>query len=776
MNNINNKSFWQHNFGLLPIDLFSKDSEHRYIMRNGGSGDFCLETNQIVKDIDVYNSFAWSSNTKNFVVVDEDEVKLFNWKKNQIEKIKKKQVEDNADKFYKYLLSLNYKSENDVVPFIVDIFKQIRNITQEKNNAVQALNLLFLLLISLTEDVNTIDFKKWNLDEITIPQDFDAYTNRLTQGFSGIKPQLDLIIRHSSGFLFQEAQKEILYFDGQLDVWGLLSSKSDAKRPNYSSIHYTPPYLARSIVENAIRDVDLSQPLLKIFDPACGSSEFLIEALKQLKQANFSGKVQIIGWDSSETAIITSNFLLQYEKNNVWHECMSFDIKLVKDSLQEEWSSDYDLILMNPPFVSWEQMDKDQRESVRESLSSSFKGKPNQASAFFYRSIQSLGEKGVIGCVIPSSLLLLDAYTEVRKEAYNLVSMKLVGKLGNFIFEDVLTDASLIIGCKPQGNTIPLLLWTRNEGGIAQQALRDLRKMYYSKLLTVDNQDYSIYKPDYFPTAKENWKIISFQENKLFKTIERFTRDGRLVHVRDIFLVHQGIRMGNPVFKISKLEHDNLPNNEKKYFRPVLDNEAIKEGQILTENFVWYPYNTDGIIIHTEAELMSKVPCFYDTKLIQFKDKLVARARINDSNWWHLSEHRAWLRASEKRLVSTEFGRSNSFAFDKDGIYAVERGNAWMPKKTNNFEDINYYYFYLSIFSSPFFDKLLSIYSKQLLSGWDLGQKYTQNIPIPNVLSEEVRNSPAYVQLVEIGKELSNNYYLRNMIDSILFKYIYPIS
>ena len=779
MNNIDDKlSFWRNKFGLLPIDLFSKDSEGSYIMRNGGSGDFCLGTNQIVENTCDYNSFAWSSNTKNFVVVNEDEVKLFNWKKNKTENISRKQVEDNADKFYKYLLSLNYKSENDVVPFIVDIFKQVRNITQEKNNAVQALNLLFLLLISLKEDINTIDFQKWNLDEITIPNNFDAYTSRLNQGFSGIKPELDLIIRHSSGFLFQEAQKEILYFDGQLDVWGLLSSKSDAKRPNYSSIHYTPPYLARSIVENAIRDVDLDKPLLKIFDPACGSSEFLIEALKQLKQANYLGEVQIIGWDSSETAIITSKFLLKYEKNNVWHERMSFDIKLVEDSLQEKWGDDYDLILMNPPFVSWEQMDKAQRESVRESLSSSLKGKgkPNQASAFFYKSIQSLGEKGVIGCVIPSSLLLLDAYTEMRNEAHNLISIKLIGKLGNFIFEDVLTDASLIIGCKPKENTIPLLVWTRNEDGIAQQALRDLRKMYYFKSPKVEEQDYCIYKPDYFPTTKENWKITSFQENKLFKTIERFTDDGRLVRVRDIFVVHQGIRMGNPVFKISKLEYDNLPKNEKKYFRPAIDNEAIKEGQILTENFVWYPYNSNGIIIHTEAELKSKVPSFYETKLVQLKDKLAARARFNDSKWWHLSEHRAWLRTSEKRLVSTEFGRSNSFAFDKDGIYAVERGNAWSPKKTNDFEDINFYYFYLSIFSSPFFDKLLSIYSKQLLSGWDLGQKYTQNIPIPNVSSEEVRDSTAYVQLVEIGKELSNNYYLRNMIDSILLKYIYPIS
>lgn len=197
MKNINSKSFWEHNFGLLPIDLFSQDSEGSYIMRNGGSGDFCLGTNQISENTCDYNSFAWSSNTKNFIVVNKDEVKLFNWKKNKPENIARRQVEDNADKFYKYLLSLNYKSENDVVPFVVDIFKQIRNITQEKDNAVQALNLLFLLLISLLEDLNSVDFNKWNLDKIEIPHNFDVYTNRLREGFFGIIANLSLV-RYSS--------------------------------------------------------------------------------------------------------------------------------------------------------------------------------------------------------------------------------------------------------------------------------------------------------------------------------------------------------------------------------------------------------------------------------------------------------------------------------------------------------------------------------------------------------------------------------------------------
>ena len=32
------------------------------------------------------------------------------------------------------------------------------------------------------------------------------------------------------------------------------------------------------------------------------------------------------------------------------------EIKSVTDSLTEQWDNDYDLVVMNPPFISWELM------------------------------------------------------------------------------------------------------------------------------------------------------------------------------------------------------------------------------------------------------------------------------------------------------------------------------------------------------------------------------------------------------------------------------------
>jgi hypothetical protein len=89
------------------------------------------------------------------------------------------------------------------------------------------------------------------------------------------------------------------------------------------------------------------------------------------------------------------------------------------------------------------------------------------------------------------------------------------------------------------------------------------------------------------------------------------------------------------------------------------------------------------------------------------------------------------------------------------------------------------YYFYLAVFSSNLFDFLLSIYSKQLAGGnwYDLGAKYTKNIPIPNINLPEIKYSYSYQRLVELGKELEKgNSYVKYAIDDALECYYPKIS
>jgi len=774
MRDLSQIDIWRRSFGLLPIHLNSITMEDKFLMLNGGHGDFCLQTNEFEEDRSVYFSQSWSANTKNYVVVDKTDVKVINWLKGNQEVIPRTQIENNFDKFYNYLLSKSYKTENDVIPFIIDIFRKLRNITREKEKPTEALNLLFRLLISLEDDYRTIDSDKWNIAESAIPYQFDYFVEILKHGVNSIKPQLDLILRHSAGALFQEAHKEALYFKPQRDLFGNVSSNLITKKELYTSIHYTPQYLARSIVENSIRLLDLTKESIKIFDPACGSSEFLIEALKQIKNKGYRGKILTIGWDTSESAVNTSNFLLKYEKRTQWDNVrLEYDIRLVNDSLVENWCHDCDLILMNPPFVSWELLkDKSSKDAVLETLGGSFKkGKPNQSSAFFYKAVQALNDNGVIGCVLPTSILTFDSYALLRNQVEDSLTISLIGKLGNFVFEDALTDVSFFIGQKPKSTNIPTLLWSKNEKGVIQDALRDLRRMTSNNQLTVEEKNYSIYTPSFFPIVSENWKIISWNENNFLKDLSRFIKDGKLTEASNIFSVQQGIRQGKKdVFKINNDEYNNIENNFKKLFRPVVDNDAIKNGVLYRKNYIWYPYDKNGIIFKNEEELKN-IP-FFINRIKPFEEQLKERAGIKE--WWGHTRPRNWQFLKCPKLVSTEFGKSDSFAFDKDGQYVVERGNAWIPKKEFVLDD---YYFYLACFSSSIFDQLLSIYSKQLAGGnwYDLGAKYTKNIPIPNIHISIVKESDAFSKLVELGKELeSGNSYVNSVIDEILRNYFYP--
>lgn len=776
MKNLADISLWKQAFGLLPIKLIPCESTTEFVMLNGGQGDFCLQTVKDDNELSHFYSRSWSSNTSNFIVIEPENVKIFNWSKDTQENIPLQKVTDNFNKFYEYIVAKNYKSDKDVVPFIIDIFRQFRNITREKNNPVEALNLLFLLLASLEDDHTNIDESKWNITKPATTGDFDFFVDKIQTGVSGIKPEIELIIRHSAGILFQEAQKEVLFFDNQRDLFGGISNKLTTVKKEYSSIHYTPPYIARAIVENALNQIALENiDTLRVFDPACGSAEFLIEALKQLKERGFSGSIEIHGWDSSETAINTSKFLLTYEQRKIWKDKLTVHLRLVGDSLMEDWGQ-YDLILMNPPFVSWELLStKEARDSVKQTLGNVLLGKPNQASAFFYKSLFHLSERGVVGSVIPSSLLTLNSYKKLRDEAFNQICISLIGKLGNFVFEDALTDVSLIIGKKHQDNlSYTTVLWTRNEKGVAAKALRDLRKMTYSNLSTVNEQNYSVFQPLNFPIVSDSWKTISLKENEFIKSTNRFVAEKRLVKVRDVFHVKQGINSGsNQLFKITDDTFNAFGSEEQRYFRPVVDNAAIKNGVLSIVNYVWYPYDERGLLIDTEEEFRRKAPQYFDM-LYPHKIALSSRARKGVENWWCLSEHRNWLLTNEGRLVSARFGNSSSFAFDSDGKFVVENGSAWIPRKALTKMD---YYFYLAIFSSTLFDSLLSIYSRQLSGGdwYDLGKKYVQDIPIPNIQLSEVENSSVYVKLSEIGVELSKgNHHLKIMASELLKRYFYP--
>lgn len=306
---------------------------------------------------------------------------------------------------------------------------------------------------------------------------------------------------------------------------------------------------------------------------------------------------------------------------------------------------------------------------------------------------------------------------------------------------------------------------------MAQDALRGLRMLDANNEISISKSTFSIYTPESFPISGNNWRVISLEENKFINKLNLFTAAKRLVPLQDIFSINQGALLGaKNVFNIPEYRYNTLDVFEKNFFRPLINNAAIKNGKISISEYVWFPYKESGMLIQSEDELENLE--FAKSNLLPIKEKLQERKGIDDK-WWGLTRPRNWQFNKEKHLYSTRFGNSSSFGFDLIGGSVIIEGNAFIPKKEMTQEDL---FFYLAVFSSEIFDNLLSIYSRQLAGGkwYDLGNNFIKSIPVPSVHSDLIRISDSYDKLVEIGKELSHgNLFVKKLAKNQLEKF-YP--
>lgn len=765
---------WANRLGLLPINFRHNqtEGENVFAMLNGGINNFCLSFDF---DID-YHSFiheVWSANMSNFISVRDDKVLLYGLYDNQPEENNYKYVIANIGRFYDYLGTKKIGKEENVVSFIIHHFRKIRKVLREEHSAENSLK-AFLYILSLI-DSSSEQLNNWYLPKGTEDVVTSIGKNIIEQTIEDLKlglhnlflPKTDLILRHCAGLLFQEANY-IAHFNPQLELFP--SSNIDYEvNPKLVGSYFTPPYIARTIVEETLRTVDLSDfDEITIFDPACGSGVFLAEALRQLRCMNFAKKVNIIGWDIDQLAVDMANYVMQFEKREWMDGQLEFE-NHKRDSLCDEWPK-ADIIFMNPPYISWSLMNDVQREQSIKIVGNS--KRPNMAALFYILAARGLKSNGAIGCLMPTSMLVADSMAEIRKEANSLARPSLVCNIGNFVFTSAFVDVSIIISSNKDLSENVQMVWVKNVDEVTPLALRRLRVVNNTHKESENTTNYSIYH-DLFTRINQSdtWLPMPYDGVLLKQRLEDMVNSGILYRAEDLFEIKQGARTGaNDVFIISKQQFSKLPSKEKKYFRPSIDNSSINDGVLTVSNYIFYPYPEDSLGFNDEREVKISIPYIYKHILLPNKDKLKARSGINQDKWWLLTRPRTWQFERKPKFVSTEFGRIGSFGIDYEGDFVVERGLAWDQK----FEmfGLDLFYMYLSVFSSEYFNKLLALYSRQLAGGefYNLETKYVKNIPLPDLTHLDLEYKEI---LCDNGKRISSVGISNNMIVETIIKRLY---
>jgi hypothetical protein len=761
---------WQSALGLLYVPL-RESVEHyqRYVLLNGLTGNFCLDFDPAADPV-TRRAAAWSSDVGHYVAVKNEIVTIHRWDRQAaVDRYSWSSIVERIRDFHRYLEKDDPDRSKSVVNHVLRVFRMIRAALQEGEEATASLEILLCMLAcgASGSDRAGLDVAQWGLSsqavdrasELPVATWESLYSDLTGSGrYEVLRPDFELVVRHAAGTLFQEAHIEA-HISPNLWLPGFEGPVRAAvgARPE-TGVYFTPPAIARTLAEEAVRAIwNATAPSITIFDPACGSGELLRDCLRLLKLRGYSGRVTVIGFDSSATSIAMARFALASDKRH-WPP-NQIDISLQQqNSLTATWPTAVNILIMNPPFQSWQQMDSDTRRAVVDVLGEQLKNKPNLAMAFALRAVAVMAEDAVLAMVAPSSLLEASSGKRVRDALAGRLKPILVAKFGyQRAFAHALVDAGMYVGStrEPPYNGAAVL-WADPQPGSLSRALRGLRRWRGAETEPLKEEGFAVYLRKGLGISGSPWVARGFDA---WQSYEATRRSRKTISAHKLFDIRQGVRLGSDVFIVSKEHVASLPRAERSFFRPAVMNPSIRDGRLDDSYYVFYPYSDGLPEVRTEDDLASHVRTYYTSTLLPAKEKLASRKSLEREqlNWWDLIWPRSWQQGKLPKIVSKYFGGEKSFAFDRNGDFVVVVGHAWLLQEASTESNLTaeeVQFATLAYLNSSVALALMEYSSVQVSGGqFDLSNKYVKDLPILNFAKLEV---PLVGELVRMGRAIAD--------------------
>lgn len=655
------------------------------VLLDGAYGTFALSTEPV--DQRQAATWAWSANIPHHVSIHRDEVIVRRWDSSKAgEKLSAKAVIDDAEGFYEYLRSDRVKkSAHTVVSQTTKLFREIRTLASlaEMPDSVSIPAYLTMLAALISEVMPVGKDANFLVEQFALPAEGPEAVKLMPRGSVEalledfrriptkggtlqIVPQL--AIRHASAAIFQEAHHQFEQGAGP-DLFHMVG----ASKPRLGKVvtHFTPATLARSLSEQALErlpDRD-KRGEITVGDIACGSGAFLLESLRALERLGYTGKIKLIGRDVSSIAVDMAKFVLTVAANE-WPGPDRFTLDIKRGDALQETAPACDVMVMNPPFQSWNDIPKDQRELVRAIPSLQY-NRPDLSMAVVMQALKALKPDGVLATLLPANVMEADTASEWRNVIAELRPIALSAIFGEqrlFAHAQVRIGA-LLVGGIDTDERIEMRVSATPES--TSDALRALRRLKDNR-----SEQRGLYRIDrVIHQGRRSWTGAS----GLPATAS--ARSHIDTSVKDFFHVQQGIITGyNPAFV---LDHEALlkyPPKERAYFRQVVTSSAIDNGQLVERAYIFFPYDRTGArLFRTEDELVRAVPRYAEDRLLPNREKLTKRNKRR-ANWWELSESRPSFLRQPSLLSSKYFAGPGGFVVNDIEMPQVLQGYGWLPK------------------------------------------------------------------------------------------------
>jgi type I restriction-modification system DNA methylase subunit len=467
---------------------------------------------------------------------------------------------------------------------------------------------------------------------------------------------------------------------------------------------YTPQYVARFFAR-FLRENLIGRNFrnLRMLDPACGSGIFprTILELQCDPWLDFNSKpspdVQfgnVVAIDVDGNACQATRLSLSLLFLVLTGRLPAKELNIINAEAIQYFESQirlrgtFDVVVTNPPFISWDKMPTSWRKSVSRILADHGGGKKDMSLAFLKMGMEMLKDGGHLLYVLPHNFLISEAAQALRQAIQkdffvlflaDLSQVPVFDKVGAYVI-------LLVLQKKPKFKSDPPPAVCVRCSEFVGYALQDGLDR---KLVT--NEYYSVFEVDQSSFDSSQWQLHSPREMDVMAKLQSHPLLSEFLEVRE------GLITGADDIFVRR--RDEIPSDEMALYRPLLTDRSMQRFRVpaKTSEFVFYPYKgtkpLDQETIRLEFPQSWAYLKSHEKKL---KNRLAVRTQPH--LWWRPNRPRKPENILQPKIVTPHLVLIPRFSLDLSGRFLVTRG-PYLHLKNEDF-DTELLYYFLAVLNS----------------------------------------------------------------------------